>query len=81
MGKGMKRLVTENHETDQINNPTVTLGTRMHSVTSLPFQPNKTHMAAWTRTRHAPAAEMSWQTGAVSGAEPVNEAERERAMC
>ena len=44
MGKGMKSLVTENHETDQINNPTVSLGTRMYSVTSRPFQPNKSNI-------------------------------------
>jgi hypothetical protein len=33
---------------------------------------------AWTRTRHALAAEMSWLTGAVSGAETVNGAATER---
>ena len=32
---------------------------------------------AWTRTRHALAAEMSWLTGAVSGAETVNDAATE----
>jgi len=42
------------------------------------FNRTRSTCPAWTRTRHAYAVEISWLTGAVSGAETVNGAAPER---